>query len=129
MSEDLEKLRLETENLQLKCALEFYAEGRHLWHADKRDATTHKEYDSVSGVVENGAYAFEKLREIEDELPGKIGKLEAENKRLREALTEIKKTVESAQDAVYPFHLALDSKDGVFILETAENALKWNDNV
>ena len=89
MSEDLEKLRLETENLQLKCALEFYAEGRHLWHADKRDATTHKEYDSVSGVVENGAYAFEKLREIEDELPGKIEKLEAENTRLREALQMI----------------------------------------
>ena len=90
MGEDIEKLRLETENLQLKCALEFYAEGRHLWHADKRDATTHKEYDSVSGVVENGAYAFKKLREIEDELPVKIGKLEAENKRLREALTKAK---------------------------------------
>ena len=89
MSEDIEKLRLETENIQLKCALEFYAEGRHLWHADKRDATTHKEYDSVSGVVENGAYAFEKLREIEDELPRKIGKLEAENARLREALEVI----------------------------------------
>ena len=86
MGEDIEKLRLETENLQLKCALEFYSEGRHLWHADKRDATTHKEYDSVSGVVENGAYAFKKLREIENELPEKIGKLESENKRLREAL-------------------------------------------
>lgn len=92
MSEDLEKLRLETENLQLKCALEFYAEGRHLWHADKRDATTHKEYDSVSGVVENGAYAFEKLREIEDELPEKIGKLEAENKRLQKELDEALET-------------------------------------
>lgn len=88
MGEDIEKLRLETENLQLKCALEFYAEGRHLWHADKRDATTHKEYDSVSCVVENGAYAFKKLREIEDELPEKIGKLESENKRLREALAK-----------------------------------------
>ena len=68
-------------------------------------------------------------RPIEDELIGKIGKLEAENARLREALTEIKKTVESAQDTVYPFHIALDSKDGVFILETAENALKGNENV
>ena len=65
----------------------------------------------------------------ENELPEKIEKLESENKRLREALTEIKKTVESAQDTVYPFHLALDSKDGVFILETAENALKGNENV
>lgn len=88
MNEDLEKVRLETENLQLKCALEFYAEGRHLWHADKRDATTHKEYDSVSGVVENGAYAFGKLREIEDELPEKTGKLEAENARLRKTLAK-----------------------------------------
>ena len=49
---------------------------------------------------------------------------DSEIKRLREALTEIKKTVESAQDTVYPFHLALDSKDVVFILETVENALK-----
>ena len=55
---------------------------------------------------------------------GRIEELEAENKRLREALNEIKKTVEDAQDTVYPFHLALDSKDGVFILETVENALK-----
>ena len=55
---------------------------------------------------------------------GRIEELEAENKRLREALTEIKNTVESTQDTVYPFHLALDSKDGLFILETVENALK-----
>ena len=68
-------------------------------------------------------------RPIEDEFAEKIKKLEAENKRLREVLEEIKKTVESAQDTVYPFHLALDSKDGVFILETAENALKGNENV
>lgn len=86
MSENIEILRLEIENIQLKCALAFYAEGRHLWHADKRDATTHKEYDSVSGVVENGAYASETLCKIVDELPEKIGKLEAEIKRLHEAL-------------------------------------------
>ena len=54
----------------------------------------------------------------------RIEDLESENKRLREALTEIKKNVESAQDTVYPFHLSLDSKDGLFILETVENALK-----
>ena len=55
---------------------------------------------------------------------GRIDELEAENNRLREALTEIKNTVESTQDTVYPFHIALDSKDGLFILETVENALK-----
>ena len=68
-------------------------------------------------------------RPIENELIGKIGKLEAENKRLREALEEIKNTVKEAQDPVYSFHFDLDSKHGVFILETAENALKWNGNV
>ena len=55
---------------------------------------------------------------------GRIEELERENTRLREALTEIKNTVESTQDTVYPFHIALDSKDGLFILETVENALK-----
>ena len=54
----------------------------------------------------------------------RIEELEEENKRLREALTEIKNTVESTQDTVYPFHIALDSKDGLFILETVEKALK-----
>lgn len=63
-------------------------------------------------------------RQIEDELHGKIGKLEAENARLREALKEIKNSVKEAQDPVYSFHFDLDSKHGVFILETAENALK-----
>ena len=58
---------------------------------------------------------------------GRIEELESENKRLREALTEIKKLVEFSQDTVYPFHIALDSKDGLFILETVENALKEKD--
>ena len=93
---------------------------------------------TCGAVLRNGVYgeygrklasADWNARPIEDELHGKIGKLEAENKRLREALTEIKKTVESSQDTVYPFHLALDSKDGEFILETVENALKGNENV
>ena len=48
----------------------------------------------------------------------------AENKRLREALNEIKKTVEDAQDTIYPFHIALDSKDAVYILDIAKEALK-----
>ena len=43
---------------------------------------------------------------------------------LREALEKIKNSVKEAQDPVYSFHFDLDSKDGVFILETAENALK-----
>lgn len=63
-------------------------------------------------------------RPIENELTEKIGKLEAENDRLREALEEIKKTVEDAQDTIYPFHIALDSKDAVYILDIAKEALK-----
>ena len=63
-------------------------------------------------------------RPIENELHKKIEKLKAENTRLREALNEIKKTVEDAQDPVYSFHFDLDSKHGMFILETVENALK-----
>lgn len=122
MGEDIEKLRLETENLQLKCALEFYAEGRHLWHADKRDVTTHKEYDSVSGVVENGAYAFKKLREIEDELPEKIGKLEAENKRLREAL-EHAVTTDTTVDKYGIWRI-----DGKTFQTWAADVLKGNEN-
>ena len=55
---------------------------------------------------------------------GRIEELESENKRLREAFNEIKKTVEDAQDPVYSFHFDLDSKHGMFILETVENALK-----
>ena len=51
----------------------------------------------------------------------------AEIKRLREALEEIKKTVEDAQDTVYPFHIALDSKDAVYILEVTKEALKGDD--
>ena len=47
-----------------------------------------------------------------------------EIKHLREALAEIKKTVEDAQDTIYTFHFDLDSKHGAFILETAEEALK-----
>ena len=48
----------------------------------------------------------------------------AEIKRLREALNEIKKTVEGAQDTNYPFHIALDSKDAVYILYIAKEVLK-----
>ena len=93
---------------------------------------------SCGATLSNGVYGEEgrklasadwNARPIEDKLHEELNKLESKNKRLREALTEIKKTVESAQDTVYPFHLALDSKDGVFILETAENALKGNENV
>ena len=55
---------------------------------------------------------------------GRIEELESEIKRLYGALEEIKHTVTSAQSPVCSFHFDLDSKDGAFILETAENALK-----
>ncbi len=51
----------------------------------------------------------------------------AEIKRLRKALEEIKQTVIAGQNPVYPFVIYLDSKDGAFILETVENALKGGD--
>lgn len=47
-----------------------------------------------------------------------------ENRTLRQALEEIRQTVSNAQDTNGLFHFGLDSKDGKFILETAENALK-----
>ena len=50
-----------------------------------------------------------------------------ENDRLREALNEIKKTVEGAQDTIYPFHITLDGKDAVYILEVTKKALKGDD--
>ena len=46
---------------------------------------------------------------------------------LRKALEEIKNTVKEAKDPVYPFHFDLDSKYGSFILETAEAALKGDE--
>lgn len=51
-----------------------------------------------------------------------------ENRALRQALEEIRQTVTNAQDTTGLFHFELDSKDGKFILETAENALKGNEN-
>ena len=59
-----------------------------------------------------------------EQFNGRIEELEAEIKRLYGALEEIKQTVTSAQSPVCSFHFDLDSKDGAFILETAENALK-----
>lgn len=64
-----------------------------------------------------------RLAQIEA-LESKIIELDYENTRLREALEEIKNNVKEAQDPVYSFHFDLDSKHGMFILETAENALK-----
>ena len=64
-----------------------------------------------------------RLAQIEA-LESKIMELNDENIKLREALEKIKNSVKEAQDPVYSFHFDLDSKDGVFILETAENALK-----
>lgn len=51
-----------------------------------------------------------------------------ENRILRQALEEIRQTVTNAQDTAGLLHFELDSKDGKFILETAENALKGNEN-
>ena len=51
-----------------------------------------------------------------------------ENRALRQALEEIRQTVTNAQDTTGLFYFELDSKDGAFILETAENALKGNEN-
>ena len=51
-----------------------------------------------------------------------------ENRALRQALEEIRQTVSNAQDTTGLFYFELDSKDGRFILETAENALKGNEN-
>ena len=50
-----------------------------------------------------------------------------ESATLRKALEEIKNTFKEAQDPVYPFHFDLDSKHGAFILETAEEALKGDE--
>lgn len=47
-----------------------------------------------------------------------------ENRTLRQALEEIRKTVSNAQDTTGLLYFELDSKDCKFILETAENALK-----
>ena len=51
-----------------------------------------------------------------------------ENRALRQALEEIRQTVSNSQDTTGLFYFELDSKDGAFILETAENALKGNEN-
>jgi len=57
----------------------------------------------------------------------KIRELDYENARLRKALEEIRQTVIAGQSSVYPFVFYLDGKDGAFILETANNALKGKD--
>lgn len=57
----------------------------------------------------------------------KIRELDYENARLRKALEEIRQIVIAGQNSVYPFVFYLDSKDGAFILETANDALKGKD--
>ena len=64
------------------------------------------------------------MTDTRHETPTEKEQLEAENYRLREALNEIKKTVEGAQDTNYPFHIALDGKDAVYILDIAKEVLK-----
>ena len=67
------------------------------------------------------------LHDIVEEFRAECDQKDFEIKRLREALEEIKKTVEDAQDTIYPFHLALDSKDGIYILEVTKEALKGDE--
>ena len=67
------------------------------------------------------------LHDIIEEFRAECDQKDLEIKRLREALNEIKKTVEDAQDTVYPFHIALDSKDAVYILEVTKEALKGDE--
>ena len=67
------------------------------------------------------------LHDIIEEFRAECGQKDLEIKRLREALEEIKKTVEDAQDTVYPFHIASDSKDAVYILEVTKEALKGDE--
>ena len=57
----------------------------------------------------------------------KIRELDYENARLRKALEEIRQTVIAGQSPYPPFVFYLDSKDGAFILETTNNALKGED--
>ena len=64
-----------------------------------------------------------RLAQIEA-LESKIMELNDENIKLCNALEEIKNNVKEAQDPVYSFHFDLDSKHGMFILETAEKDLK-----
>lgn len=60
-------------------------------------------------------------------LESKIRELDNENIRLRKALEEIRQTVIAGQDSTYPFVFYLGGKDGAFILETTNNALKGKD--
>ena len=60
-------------------------------------------------------------------LESKIRELNDENIQLRKALEEIRQTVIDGQSPYPPFVFYLDSKDGAFILETTNNALKGED--
>lgn len=66
-------------------------------------------------------------QEYANVLETKLVERDNENMRLRKALEEIKQTVIAGQNPIYPFVIYLDSKDGAFILETANNALKGKD--
>lgn len=66
-------------------------------------------------------------QELIEASESKIREIDDENVRLRKALEEIRQTVIASQNSVYPFVFYLDSKDGAFILETANNALKEKD--
>lgn len=99
-------------------------EGRKLASADWNTRPIEDELDKKNGFLIETCHD---LHNIVEEFRAECDQKDLEIKRLREALEEIKKTVEDAQDTVYPFHIALDSKDAVHILDIAKEALKGDD--
>ena len=99
-------------------------EGRKLASDDWNARPIEDELDKKNGCLIGTCHD---LHDIVEEFRAECDQKDLEIKRLREALEEIKKTVEDAQDTIYPFHLALDSKDGIYILEVTKEALKGED--
>lgn len=118
---DEENKRLHNKDIEEQSKLELkpcpFCGGKAFWDSEFSGVYCHCGAEIT--FLESDEEAAEKWnsRPIEDAL-------KEENKRLREALEEIKKTVESAQDTVYPLHISLDSKDGLYILEVTKEALK-----
>jgi len=80
--------------------------------------------DRFFDTPEEAAKDWNTRTPAENELTGKIGKLESENKRLREALEAIKDEIEQYRVSYNLNLFDIDSKSAAFILETAQDALK-----